>query len=91
MSAKIKTLLLHLPVNLVDIHDYDNIIQPYGLAVISSFLKSHGCDVTLYDAHAYHNEKDQIIQFIKELNPTILGLPVYTSQLPQTIHFFKKI
>jgi len=91
MKAKIKTLLLHLPVNLTDIHDYDNIIQPYGLAVISGFLKSHGCDITLFDAHAYHNEKDQIIQFIKELNPTILGLPVYTSQLPQTIYFLKDL
>lgn len=91
MNNKIKTLLLHLPVNLENVHDYDNIIQPYGLAVISSFLKSQGCDVTLYDAHAYHMKKEHILQFINKVNPSILGLPVYTSQLPQTISFLKDV
>lgn len=88
MNNKIKTLLLHLPLNE---DNNDSTHQPYGLAIVSSYLKSHGCDVTLHDANAYQLTTDEIISYIQGLSPTILGLTVYTNQLSQTISFLKKV
>lgn len=84
-----KILLLNLPPNINDVSDYNGVIQPFGLAMISSFLKHHGYDVTLFDAQAYHMKREKIIQYIKELNPKVLGLPLMTNHLPQTIPFLK--
>lgn len=91
MNNKLKTLLLHLPLNLDNIYDYDNVLQPYGLACISSFLKLCGCEVVLYDANALHVKRREIIKYVRELHPDIIGLTVYTSQLPQTISFAREI
>jgi len=91
MESKIKTMFLHLPANINNINDYDNVIQPYGLATMSGFLKHHGCDVTLVDAHAHHYTIKKIFQLIANVRPKMLGLPVFTSQLPQTISFLKDV
>jgi len=91
MDKKVSTLLMHLPINLYDVRDYDVIIQPYGLAAISAYLKRYGYDVIFKDAHAYHMSRERILQFVKESNPTIIGLPIFTSQLPQTISFLKDV
>lgn len=88
---KIKTLLLQIPDNLDNVHDSDSISQPYGLAVISSFLKSNGCDIVLYDANALHIEKERLIKYIVDLAPDIIALTLYSVQLHQTIHFLTEI
>lgn len=91
MDSRIKTLLLNLPININDVSDYNGVLQPVGLSVISSFLKQQGCNVTLYDAFAYHEKRDNIIAYIKELNPKIIGVTLMTNHLPQTLPFLKDV
>lgn len=91
MNAQAKTLLLHLPDNIDDVSDYSSVIQPYGLAIISAFLKKHGKDVTLFDAAAYHTERKEILRLIEELRPDILALTLFTSHLPKTIPLLKDV
>ncbi|MEO5370879.1 MAG: B12-binding domain-containing radical SAM protein [Magnetococcus sp. DMHC-1] len=91
MDKKCKTLLIHLPINLDNVHDYDNIIQPYGLSVISSFLKHNNQNVILLDAHAHHISRKNIIKYIIQENPDVIGLPIYTSQVPQSVSFINEI
>ncbi len=90
-NHKIKTLLLQIPDNLDNVYDSDSISQPYGLAAISSFLKSNGCDVVLYDANALHIEKERLIRYIVDLAPKVIGLTLYSVQLLQTINFLTEI
>ena len=56
-----KTLLLQLPKNLDKRYDYDQVAQPLGLACISSYMKSRGKDVVLFDAHANRLDREQIL------------------------------
>ncbi len=91
MKNKTKTLLLNLPININDISDYSGVLQPVGLSVISSFLKQQGCNVTLYDAFGYHKKRDNILAYIKELKPEIIGVTLMTNHLPQTIPFLKAV
>ncbi len=86
-----KVLLLNLPTDLNDVSNYSGVIQPFGLAVMSSFLKNHAVDVTLFDAQAHHLNRREILNYIKELNPGMVGLPLMTSNLPQTIPFLKDV
>ncbi len=91
MDTKIKTLLLNLPININDVSDYNGVLQPVGLSVISSFLKQRDCNVTLYDAFGYHEKRDKIITRIKELKPKIIGVTLMTNHLPQTLPFLKDV
>ena len=91
MKRHLKTLLLNLPWNLDDVTDCDSVAQPYGLAVISSLLKSNGLDVTLYDANAHHTERQRLVEYVNDLKPDIIGTTLYTCHLPQTISFLKQI
>ncbi len=86
-----KTLLLNLPKNLDNPYDYDQAAQPIGLASISAFLKQHGCDVTLFDAHAHHLVRNEIFVYIKRVKPDIIGLSVMTYQLPVIISFIRDL
>jgi len=70
MKNKAKILLLHLPQNINDVSDYASLLQPYGLAMISSILKQDGCDVTLLDAFAHQKKKQDIIEYVKNVNRT---------------------
>jgi len=91
MREKIKTLLLNIPFNINDVSDYNGVLQPAGLSIISSYLKQHGCNVTLYDAFAHHTKKERIIQYIRHINPQILGVTLMTNHLTQTIPFLRDI
>ena len=86
-----KTLLLNLPKNLDNRFDFDQVSQPIGLASISAFLKKHGCDVTLFDAHAYHWDRRRILQYAKNIKPDVIGLTVMTYQLPVIISFMQDL
>lgn len=86
-----KTLLLNLPFNIYESFDNTNLLQPFGLAMVSSFLKARGFDVTLYDAAAYSNKRKDIIKYTKEIRPQILGLTLVTQQIPQAIHFLRDV
>lgn len=89
MGNKTKVLLLNLPTNIEDISDYNGVIQPFGLAMISSYLKLKGCNVTLLDAQAYHMKREKILRYIQELNPKLIGLPLMTNHLSQTLPFLR--
>lgn len=86
-----KILLLTLPENLRNVREYYHLLQPYGLSVISSFLKSKGYDVTLLDAAAHHMTREQILAYIQKMNPGILGLTLITNHLPQTLPFLRDV
>lgn len=91
ISNKIKVLLLSLPENVYDVSHYYHLLSPYGLSLISSFLKQQGCNITLLDAAGHHMKREEIITYVKELNPKILGLTLITNHLPQTIPFLRDI
>ncbi|HIJ83386.1 MAG TPA: radical SAM protein [Magnetococcales bacterium] len=84
-------LLLNLPHDLDDPDNCDSLAQPYGLAVISSFLKSKGWKTILCDAHAEGMKREEILRYALKINPTLLGLTVYTCHLPQIISFLGQL
>jgi anaerobic magnesium-protoporphyrin IX monomethyl ester cyclase len=86
-----KILLLNLPHDLDDPDNCDSLVQPYGLVVLSSFLKSKGWDTTLYDAHGYGKNGQEILDYIVNLKPDFIGLTVYTCHLPQIVAFLDKV
>ncbi|MBU1863837.1 MAG: B12-binding domain-containing radical SAM protein [Candidatus Omnitrophica bacterium] len=91
VSGDIKILLLNLPQNLSDVKDYSSLLQPYSLALLSSTLKQKGYDVTLCDAFAYQMKKEDILKFVSDLRPSIVGFSIMTSNLPQTIEFIGEV
>jgi radical SAM superfamily enzyme YgiQ (UPF0313 family) len=91
LDKKIKTLLLNLPQNVYDVTDYSSLLQPYGLALIASVLKQRGYDVVLFDAFAYRTKRENIINYIYEMKPMVLGIPVMTPDFPQTVPFLKDV
>ncbi len=86
-----KTLLIKLPINPEDRNDFDQIMQPYGLATISSYLKSQGCEVTLFDAQAHQLLRREILEYIKKLKPDIIGFSAMTCNLAVIISFLPAI
>src|SRR3989338_2521914 len=86
-----KLLLLNLPKNIDNRFDYDQVAQPLGIACISSYAKSNGFDVELFDAHAYHFTRRKILKHVVESNPDIIGLSVMTYQLPTIISFLRDL
>jgi len=86
-----KTLLLNLPKNIDDRWDFDQIIQPYGLACISSFMKQNGLDVELFDAGPYRMTRKQIIRHVIQSEADILGLSVMTYALPVIASFIRDL
>lgn len=91
MGGKVKTLLLNLPQNTFDVKDYAALLQPYGLALVSSSLKQDGYDVTLLDAFAYQIKLEDIIKYVFEMKPKVMGMSVMTPNLPQVVHFLKRV
>jgi radical SAM superfamily enzyme YgiQ (UPF0313 family) len=91
MDDKIKTLLLRLPQNLNNVYDHAGILHPYSLSIISSFLKQHHRNVTLFDAAVNNLKRKAIVEYVKELNPNILGITIISQHLPHTIDFLKDI
>lgn len=91
MGRRIKTLLLKLPENIHKPTEFSALLQPYGLAIISSVLKKHGHNVTLFDARANKFNRNRILQYIKKLQPSIIGMTSFTSDLAQSVEFFKDV
>lgn len=77
-----KTLLIKLPANLDDKNDYDQILHPYGILSIQSYLKNHGHDSHVIDCQALHLERKEIIESILKMKPDLLGFTCITSELP---------
>ncbi|MBF0439232.1 MAG: cobalamin-dependent protein [Magnetococcales bacterium] len=86
-----KLLLINLPKNLDNRYDYDLVIQPLGLACIASFLQSKGFDTVLYDANAYHLVRSEILQYIDQIGPDMIGISVMTYQLPIVVSFLRDL
>lgn len=77
-----KILLLNLPKNPDNIYDYEQVIQPIGLAYISSFLKFRGKNVVLKDAQPERMKRIEIIRFVASQKPDLLGLSAMTYNVP---------
>lgn len=90
-TKDLRTLLLNLPNNMEDASVNTHLLQPLGLAAISGYLKQNGCNVTLYDAGAHYSNKKDIINYIQDFNPVILGLTLVTHQVPQVIPFLNEV
>lgn len=86
-----KTLLIKLPINPENRCDFDQLIQPYGLAMISSFLKKNGCDVILLDAQAHQLLRKEILEHIKQVSPDIIGFSAMTCNLSVIVSFLPDI
>lgn len=72
-----KMLLMSMPYN-IDKKTIGELSPPYGLACVSSFLKSKGCDVTLFDACAYGFDRRKMIEYAKDANPDLIGFTAIT-------------
>ena len=86
-----KTLLLRLPINLDNRYDYEDLMQPYGLACISSMLKNNGCNTVLFDAQAHRLLRHEIIAFIRKNRPDLIGFTAYTSNLLDIVSLLPQI
>ena len=91
MNQTGKTPLLNLPIDLDNPKNHGGILQPAGLSVLSSFLKKEGCDVILYDAFAHCHEKEIILKRIEEISPSIIGITLFTSHIPQVRSFLREV
>ncbi|MBU4263821.1 MAG: B12-binding domain-containing radical SAM protein [Proteobacteria bacterium] len=85
--TKLNTLLLRLPLNLDNRFDRTNVLQLYGLAMVSAAMKAAGRQVTLYDAYAYNLTPRKILQYVVQQNPDVIGLTLYTVGLARTLDF----
>ncbi|OVE79715.1 hypothetical protein BVY01_01700 [bacterium I07] len=86
-TDNIKTLLLRLPDNIEKPGDRNEVLQHYGITVISAYLKENGFDVTLLDAHVLKLNRKTLFKSIIDVQPDILGVPLYTQRLGQAISF----
>ena len=86
-----KLLLIKTPNNFENPYDYTVIRQPYGLAMISAVLKKAGRDVTLWDPQPFHKTKKEILKFIIELKPDIIGMRADTHQVGGLISFIQDV
>lgn len=82
-----KLLLLNPPINFDDPNDYEVVKPPYGLAIISAVLKRSGYNVTLFDPQAYHHTRTQVLDYVKEIKPDLLGMGAFTFQIGTVISF----
>lgn len=86
-----KTLLLNLPFNIYNAYENTHLLPPFGMAMLSSFLKERGLDITFHDAAAHFMSRNNIIKYIEELAPQVLGLSLVTHQIPQAIPLLRDI
>lgn len=89
--ARFKTLLLRLPLNLDNRYERNNVLQLYGLAMVSAALKATGRYVTLFDAYAYNLTPKKILQYVCQQQPDVIGLTLYTVGLGQTLAFVSQL
>jgi len=86
-----KILLLKTPNNFDDPYDYTVMRQPYGLAILSAVLKEKGYDVTLWDPQPLHKTKKEILEYVYETRPDILGMRADTHQVAGLISFIEDV
>ncbi|MBI5558960.1 MAG: radical SAM protein [Deltaproteobacteria bacterium] len=80
---KLRTLLINLPEDIHEVHYNNHILQPYGLGMISSYLKQCGRDVVLHDACAHATKRKQLLRYIEEEAPNVLGITTMTHGIQQ--------
>lgn len=86
-----KTLLLFMPDDPENPRNYIALSPPYGLACVSSALKSNGFEVKLYDARANELNKKDILELIKAESPEIIGFSVASCNLSVINSFLPEI
>lgn len=86
---RLRTLLINLPEDIHEVHYNNHILQPYGLGMISSYLKQCGHDVVLHDACAHATKRKQLLRYIEEVGPDILGITTMTHGIQQVADLMK--
>lgn len=91
MNREPRTLLLNTPEDLHEPSYNNHVLQPYGLAIISGFLKQKGCDVGLYDSCAYSTRRSDLVRHILRMKPDILGVTMMTHQVTQLADLIRDV
>ena len=66
--------------------------EPHSLLCLAAYVRDRGFgDVRILDAYAEGLSHDQIIQYIEEYNPDVVGFSCYTSDAPMTIQLSRRI
>jgi len=63
----------------IDITRIANIMPPYGLLILSSYLDKKNIKNEIIDLYAYPEKKENLLKKIKDLNPTHIGITSTTS------------
>ncbi|MCK9418513.1 MAG: cobalamin-dependent protein [Nitrospirae bacterium] len=63
---------------------YPHEFPPLGILSIASVLKNEGHAVKFFDEGALQRDKMTLLDYIKEFNPNVLGLSLYTSNIVAT-------
>ncbi len=74
-------LLMNLPYSLDSRNDFGELLQPFGLASISAVLKKDGYNATLCDAWAHRMLRGEVVDYIADLRPDVIGFTTYTYNL----------
>ena len=51
---------------------------PIGLAYIAAVLEKNKINVEILDANALNFTVDQVVEYVKKINPTIVGMSILT-------------
>ncbi|MBF0233858.1 MAG: hypothetical protein HQK65_12590, partial [Desulfamplus sp.] len=81
MKKKLNTILLTLPENLENPHDFSSLLPPIGHGILSSYMKKHGHNVRVIDAAALKLNRRAILNLLVHEKPDVLGLKIFTCSL----------
>lgn len=96
MKEKIKTLLINPPFSIKErfsknVGKIGNVLHPLGLCYIASVLEQNGKEVKILDAYALDMKIDDVMEYIRNDNPDIVGISVTTPTLHRSISISEKI
>ncbi|MEJ5166029.1 MAG: radical SAM protein, partial [Thermoanaerobaculia bacterium] len=75
----------------IDITRIANIMPPYGLLMLSSYLEKRNIKNEILDLYAYPEKKEDILKKIKELSPTHIGITCTTSSFFDGLEIAKMV
>lgn len=75
----------------IDITRIANIMPPYGLLMLSSYLEKRNIKNEILDLYAYPERKEDILKKIKELKPTHIGITCTTSSFFDGLEIAKMV
>jgi len=60
--------------------DFEQLMPPYGLAIISSYLKDNDVEIEVLDAKAHQMVRKEILNYIEKKKPDIIGFTCMTPE-----------